>query len=276
MAQQLSHHIFKGWFSSESLSFTSPSHLMTNAWPTVLAQWSGSEPCCHRFPAFWLLQSPLSQKQLEEFHWSKASCTTSSYLSICLSDWDSLMYHQVAMLPLSKFFDSPQAGCYSYHIGSWQSKANTRVTGLEISKCALVETNTCHRMALLCKTHFETIIYNFSCSMFRFLKKMHQTSQSAGCLARITLFMLWWTPIAQAKLPSPMVRLGWWRPSKVWGQRSFVSRCLVCLASALSGQRTSWLHLSRHQLETSHVVFCCVVLVSCVNWVALWTTTLHW
>ena len=107
-------------------------------------------------------------------------------------------------------------------------------------------------------------------------EKMHQTSQSAGCLARITLFMLWWTPIAQAKLPSPMVRLGWWRPSKVWGQRSFVSRCLVCLASALSGQRTSLLRLSRHQLETSHVVFCCVVLVSCVNWVALWTITLHW
>jgi len=68
---------------------------------------------------------------------------------------------------------------------------------------------------------------------------------------------------------------GWWRPSKVWGQRYFVPRCLVCLASALSGQRTSLLRLSRHQLETSHVAFCCVVLVSCVNWVALCKATLH-
>ena len=68
---------------------------------------------------------------------------------------------------------------------------------------------------------------------------------------------------------------GWWRPSKVWGQRYFVPGCLVCLVGALSGQRTSLLHLSRHQLETSHVAFCCVVLVACVNCVALCKTTLH-
>ena len=42
--------------------------------------------------------------------------------------------------------------------------------------------------------------------MFRYVENEPHV-KSAGCLARITLFMLWWTPIAHAKLPSLMACL---------------------------------------------------------------------